>query len=95
MKLLFTGDWHLTSKRPENRIDDYWETCKRKIIFILQYAKDNNIEFENIDLSKDQKALEEIIQKTGKLEVPVVDIDGQIINGFDKKEICKLLKIRT
>ncbi len=45
MKLLLTGDWHLTSKRPENRIDDYWNNCKSKIMFILQYAKENNIEF--------------------------------------------------
>ncbi len=61
---------------------------------LKKFLKDNNIEFENIDLSKDQKALEEIIQKTGKLEVPVVDIDGQIVDGFDKKEICQLLKIK-
>lgn len=57
------------------------------------FLKENNIEFEEIDVSKDEKAKEEMIKKSGKMEVPVVEIDGQIIQGFDKEKICKLLNI--
>lgn len=38
-KLLLCGDWHISDKRPESRIDNYWETVKRKIDFILATAQ--------------------------------------------------------
>jgi len=45
-------------------------------------------------VSKDEKAREEMIKKSGALEVPIVEIDGQIVVGFDKEKICKLLNIK-
>jgi len=61
---------------------------------LKEFLKQYNIEFEEIDVSKDEKAREELIKKTGKMEVPVVEIDGQIVVGFDKGKICKLLNIK-
>ena len=61
---------------------------------LKEFLKENNIEFEEIDVSKDEKAKEEMIKKSGKMEVPVVEIDGQIIQGFDKEKIVKLLNIK-
>ena len=61
---------------------------------LKQFLKDNNIEFEDIDVSKDKKALDEMVKKSGQMGVPVVDIDGQIVIGFDKEKICKLLNIK-
>ena len=58
-----------------------------------QYLKDNNIEFENIDVSSSQEAAQEMINKSGQMGVPVLDIDGNIIVGFDKDEINKALGI--
>ena len=60
---------------------------------LKQFLKQHNIEFEDIDVSKDQKAQEEMIKKSGQMGVPVVDIDGEIIIGFDKEKISKILKI--
>ena len=60
---------------------------------LMEFLKEKGIEFEEIDVSKDEKAKEEMIKKSGKLEVPVIEIDGQIVAGFDKKKICKLLNI--
>jgi len=57
------------------------------------YLKNNNIEFEDIDVSKDEKQLQKMIKDSGQMGVPVVDIDGEIIVGFDKEKIDKLLKI--
>jgi glutaredoxin-like YruB-family protein len=57
------------------------------------YLKKNAIEFEDIDVSKDEKQLEKMIKDSGQMGVPVVDIDGEIIIGFDKEKIDKLLKI--
>jgi len=57
------------------------------------YLTKNNIEFENIDVSKDEKQLQKMIKDSGQMGVPVVDIDGEVIVGFDKEKIDKLLKI--
>lgn len=56
-----------------------------------QFLKENNIGFEDIDVSSNQTAAEEMIQKSGQMGVPVVDIDGQIIVGFDKEKIRQSL----
>lgn len=55
--------------------------------------KEKGIEFKDIDVGRDLKAQEEMIDKSGQMGVPVTDIDGQIVVGFDKEKICKLLKI--
>jgi len=55
----------------------------------------NGKEFEDIDVSKDEKQLQDMIKSSGQMGVPVVDIDGQIITGFDKAKIDKLLNINS
>ena len=61
---------------------------------LMEFLKEHNIKFEEIDVSKDKKAREEMIKKSGKLEAPILEIDGQIVVGFDKKKICKILNIK-
>lgn len=61
---------------------------------LKEFLKEKGIEFEEIDVSEDEKAREEMIKKSGKLEAPVIDIDGQIVVGFDKEKIVKLLNIK-
>ena len=63
-------------------------------VTLKQYLKEHNIEFEDIDVSQDKVASDEMIEKSGQMGVPVVDIDGQIVVGFDKEEINKLLNIK-
>lgn len=58
-----------------------------------QFLNENNIAFENIDLSANQAAAEEMVQKSGQMGVPVLDIEGEIIVGFDKEKIKKALGI--
>ena len=59
------------------------------------YLTKNGKEFEDIDVSKDEKQLQDMIKSSGQMGVPVVDIDGQIITGFDKAKIDKLLNINS
>ena len=61
---------------------------------LKEYLKKHDIEFEDIDVSKDKAALEYMIQKTNQLTVPVVEIDNEIVVGFDKEKINELLKIK-
>lgn len=55
------------------------------------YLKERNVRFRDIDVSADQKAAEQMVNKSGQQGVPQTDIDGQIIIGFDKKKIEDLL----
>jgi len=61
---------------------------------LTEFLKEKGIKFEEIDVSRDEKAKEELIKKSGKMEVPVIEIDSQIVIGFDKEKICKLLNIK-
>lgn len=56
-----------------------------------KFLRDNNIDFEDIDVSADQAKAQEMVQKAGQMAVPVIDIDGEIIVGFDKEKIRKAL----
>lgn len=58
------------------------------------YLKTNGKEFEDIDVSKDERQLQDMIKKSGQMGVPVLDIDGEIITGFDKSKIDKILNIK-
>ena len=58
-----------------------------------QFLKENNIDFQDIDVSANQQAADEMMQKTGQMGVPVLDIDGEIIVGFDKERIKLALGI--
>lgn len=60
---------------------------------LMEYLDSKNIEFVNIDVSKDNAEKEKMIKDSGQIAVPVVDIDGEIIIGFDKTKIDKLLKL--
>jgi len=58
-----------------------------------QFLKDNNLTFQEIDVSVDQAAADEMIKKSGQMGVPVLDIEGEIIVGFDKDRIKSALGI--
>ena len=58
------------------------------------FLKENNIKFKEIDVSSDQKAAQEMIKKSGQLGVPVIDIDGKIIVGFNKLALKQALDIK-
>ena len=59
-----------------------------------EFFRKNNVKYEEINVEKDEKAAEEMIEKSGQMGVPVIDIDGEIIVGFNKPAIEKALKIK-
>lgn len=58
-----------------------------------QFLKENAVSFKDIDVSSDQDAAQEMIKRSGQMGVPVVDIDGELIVGFDKEKIKRALGI--
>lgn len=59
-----------------------------------EFMKENKISFQEIDVSKNQKAAREMIEKSGQMGVPVLDVNGKIIVGFDQEKIEELLDIK-
>ncbi|MFA5392622.1 MAG: glutaredoxin domain-containing protein [Candidatus Paceibacterota bacterium] len=66
---------------------------------MCQVAKDflkaNNVAFEEIDVSQDEKLAQEMILKSGQTGVPVIDIDGKIVTGFNKPLIEEILGLNN
>jgi len=60
---------------------------------IKDYFRKNNIRFRDIDVSRDQKAAEEMIKRSGQQGVPQTVIGGQVVVGFDKARIDQLLNL--
>ena len=62
-----------------------------------QIAKDHlrssGIAFEDVDVATDMTRAQEMVQKSGQYGVPVIDIDGEIVVGFDRARIDSLLEI--
>lgn len=59
------------------------------------YLGEKGIAYESIDVSSNEAAQKEMIDKSGQMGVPVIDIDGKIIVGFDKEEIDKTLNLNV
>jgi len=55
------------------------------------YLKSKNVKFKEINVGKDPKAAREMIEKTGQMGVPVIEINGKIIIGFNRMAIDKAL----
>ena len=55
----------------------------------------NNVQYEEHDVSVDSKAREEMLEKSHQLGVPVIDINGQVIVGFNRVEIVKALGLKN
>lgn len=64
-----------------------WCTVAKK------YLASKNVAFEDLDVSADRNAAIEMVQKSGQRGVPVIDIDGEVIVGFNQDAIDKLLKV--
>ncbi len=65
--------------------------CKK----VKAYLTEKGFEYKDINVVEDPKAQEEMIDKSGQLGVPVIDIDGKIIIGFDKEKIDQILSIKN
>ena len=66
-------------------------TCQY-CLMAKQFFKTNNVLYEEVDVLADPKAREEMIQKSHQMGVPVIDIEGEIVVGFDRAGLQRILK---
>jgi len=59
---------------------------------VKAYFQTKGITYKGFDVSKDKKALEEIVKLTGKSCVPIIIINGEVVIGFNKNKIDELLE---
>lgn len=57
-----------------------------------QWMRENRITFKEFDVSRDQRKADEMVRKSGQMGVPVVDVHGKVIVGFDRDKIERALK---
>jgi len=62
-------------------------------VAVKQHLRSHAVSFEEIDVSTDMQRAKAMVERSGQYGVPVVDIDGEIVVGFDRPRIDALLGI--
>ena len=63
-------------------------------VMAKEFFKEKNIPFEEYDVAANLEKRKEMMQKTGQMGVPVIDIDGSVLIGFDKEVVARKLGIK-
>jgi len=58
-----------------------------------KYLKQKGVRFTDVDVSRDQQAARDMLRRSGQQGVPVIDIGGHIVVGFDRAKIDRLLDL--
>ena len=56
-----------------------------------QYFRSKGVRFRDVDVSRDSAAARDMQRRSGQMGVPVIDIDGKIIVGFDRPKIDRII----
>lgn len=62
-------------------------------VMVKNFLKQNNVSFDEIDLSENKKIKEELFEKTGQMVVPITKIGEELVVGYNLKKIKELLKL--
>lgn len=77
----------------KNKITVYSTPTCPYCVMAKEYLKSKGFKYEDVDVAHDRARAQEMIEKSGQMGVPVLDIDGNVIVGFDKEAIDKSLGI--
>jgi glutaredoxin 3 len=58
-----------------------------------EFLKANNVTYDEISVTNDEKARTEVFKKSGQMGVPVIDVEGTIIVGYDRTSLKKALEL--
>lgn len=58
------------------------------------YLREHKVPFREVDVSRDQAAARDLVRRSGQMGVPVIEIDGRPVIGFDRPKIDRLLGLR-
>jgi len=60
-----------------------------------QFLREHQVSFREIDVAHNPAAAREMVRKSGQMGVPVIDVNGTIIVGFDRPRLVRALGIRA
>lgn len=58
-----------------------------------EFLKANNVKYEEVNVGDNEKARNEMFEKSGQFGVPVIDVNGTVIVGYDREALKKALSI--
>ncbi len=61
-------------------------------VIAKNFFRQNNIEFEEVNVETDPAAAVEMVQKSGQTGVPVIEINGHVIVGFNRPKILEAME---
>lgn len=64
-----------------------WSSCHHAMEFLSQ----KGVRFTAKNIAEDSKAKEELTQQTGRMSVPVIVVNGEVVVGFDRERLVSLL----
>jgi len=83
----------MTDPKPQPRVIVFSTPTCTYCNLAKKYFREKGIKFKDVDVSRDQTAARDMLRRSGQQGVPVIDIGGKIIVGFDQPKIGKLLGI--
>jgi glutaredoxin-like YruB-family protein len=81
-------------KKPQKRVTVYSTPTCSWCNTLKSYLKLHKVRYADIDISRDKRAADELVKRSGQMGVPQTDINGEIIVGFNKARINELLNIQ-
>ena len=58
-----------------------------------EFFTQNNVSYTERDVAQEASARDDMIKRSGQMGVPVIDVDGQLVIGFDKEKLAQLLGV--
>ena len=83
------------SDKPQKRVTVYSTPSCPWCTTLKNYLRKNGIRFSDVDVSRDARAAEEMVRRSGQQGVPQTDINGSMVIGFDQKKLNQLLEIKA
>lgn len=83
----------MTEAKPQPRVIVFSTPTCSFCNMAKKYFRDKGIRFKDVDVSRDPIAARDMVRRSGQQGVPVIDIGGKIVIGFDRPKIDKFLGI--
>ncbi len=82
-----------SERKPQPRVIVYSTPTCPYCRTAKQYLRTRGITFTDVDVSRDMQAAREMVQMSGQQGVPVIRIGNQVVIGFDRPKIDRLLDL--
>jgi glutaredoxin 3 len=82
----------MTKKAPNVKV--YTTTTCPWCVKTKDFLHENNVKFEEVNVSANPEERNKMFEKSGQMGVPVIEIDNMIIVGFDRAGMKKALNLK-